>query len=165
MINTTVIYVDSKYDKKITEAWRRTLVEMKDKLEARLMQELSGYGLGDSELAGSIEVEFYDYESELALIVGVNAEYAFYVEFGTGVVGSENPHPNPNWGYLESSKTFNGYDLNDHGYDGWNYIDSKTGKLGWTAGQVSRPFMYNTWKYARQSINNVYRKHARRLGL
>lgn len=70
--------------------------------------------------------------------------YAVYVEYGTGIIGETNPHPDPN-GYA--------YDVNDHGMAGWWY-PSKNGtyrpkdgggiRLAWTRGMAARPFMYNT---------------------
>lgn len=59
--------------------------------------------------------------------------YAFYVEFGTGVRGASQPHP-----------TGGAYDTNNHGDDGWWYLDSHDNEWHWTKGWESRPFMYNT---------------------
>jgi hypothetical protein len=68
-------------------------------------------------------------------IIKAGAYYAAYVEFGTGVVGSQSPHPNPDgWQY----------DVNNHGDEGWVYYDDDGGKFRWTKGFKSRPFMYNT---------------------
>lgn len=68
-------------------------------------------------------------------IIRADAYYAIYVEFGTGVVGSQSPHPNPQgWQY----------DKNGHGDEGWFYYDEKAEKWRWTKGFKSRPFMYNT---------------------
>ena len=68
-------------------------------------------------------------------IIRADTRYAIYVEFGTGVVGSQSPHPNPQ-GYQ--------YDINNHGDEGWVYYDDKAMKWRWTKGFKSRPFMYNT---------------------
>ena len=68
-------------------------------------------------------------------IIRADAYYAIYVEFGTGVVGSQSPHPNPQgWQY----------DVNAHGDKGWVYYDDENGQFRWTKGFKSRPFMYNT---------------------
>ena len=68
-------------------------------------------------------------------IIKAGAYYAAYVEFGTGVVGSRSPHPDPqDWQY----------DVNAHGDEGWVYYDDDSGKFRWTKGFKSRPFMYNT---------------------
>jgi hypothetical protein len=68
-------------------------------------------------------------------IIYTDCPWAIYVEFGTGLVGSENQHPNPN---LANWK----YDINEHGEKGWFYY--KDGEWHWTKGMPSRPFMYET---------------------
>ena len=85
------------------------------------------------ELMNSIE-GFYSPKSQVG-IIKAGAYYAVYVEFGTGVVGSQSPHPNPDgWQY----------DSNNHGDKGWVYYDKKLDRFKWTKGFQSRPFMYNT---------------------
>ena len=66
--------------------------------------------------------------------------WAKFVEFGTGVVGEDSPHPDTsiaNWKY----------DVNGHGNAGWHYFCN--GKWHWTKGMPSRPFMYETAQYLR----------------
>lgn len=70
--------------------------------------------------------------------------YAVFVEFGTGVVGSGKPHPDIS---IAGWK----YDVNGHGELGWWYPD-KDGKMHWTKGMPSRPFMYNTAQRLRQIV-------------
>lgn len=75
---------------------------------------------------------------------------ATYAEFGTGIVGKSSPHPN-NLGWV--------YDVNKHGEKGWWFptnnpsLISKTGKngssWGWTKGNESQPFMWETAKQLR----------------
>ena len=77
---------------------------------------------------------YFDIKSGVG-IIKADTPYAIYVEFGTGVVGSQSPHPNPN-GYR--------YDINAHGDKGWVYYDDGSGEFRWTKGFKSRPFMYNT---------------------
>ena len=85
------------------------------------------------ELMNSIE-GYYSPTTNVG-IIKAGAYYAAYVEFGTGVVGSQSPHPNPDgWQY----------DVNGHGDKGWVYYDDYSGKFRWTKGFKSRPFMYNT---------------------
>ena len=61
--------------------------------------------------------------------------YAFYVEFGTGIVGEESPHP------LSEDSGWD-YDVHGHGEGGWFY--KAKGKTHWTKGQPARPFMFET---------------------
>lgn len=65
--------------------------------------------------------------------VYTDCDWAAFVEFGTGIKGKENPHPDANgWKY----------DVNSHGETGWFYF--KNGSWHWTQGMPSRPFMYET---------------------
>lgn len=70
--------------------------------------------------------------------------YAVFVEFGTGVVGSNKPHP-------DISILGWQYDVNGHGELGWWY-PGKDGKLHWTRGMSSRPFMFNTAQQLRRLV-------------
>ena len=79
-------------------------------------------------------------------IIKAGAYYAAYVEFGTGVVGSRSPHPNPDgWQY----------DVNSHGDEGWVYYDDESGKFRWTKGFKSRPFMYNTARQLEKECERI----------
>lgn len=82
-------------------------------------------------------------------IIKAGAYYAAYVEFGTGVVGSRSPHPNPDgWAY----------DVNSHGDEGWVYYDDETGNFRWTKGFKSRPFMYNTARQLEKDCERIARE-------
>ena len=70
-------------------------------------------------------------------IIYAGAWYAVYVEFGTGIRGSEAPHS-------LSGKTGWYYDANNHGESGWVYFNERDGSYHWTDGMPSRPFMYET---------------------
>lgn len=87
---------------------------------------------------GELEESITGYFSP-ALGVGIiktDCPYAVYVEYGTGVVGKENPHPAPEgWQY----------DMNQRGEKGWWYFNERDKKWHWTKGMESRPFMYNTF--------------------
>jgi hypothetical protein len=119
--------------------------ELATRLQGKVLERLNAHGLGSTALATSIYVE----EMYGGIYVNVNDEYAMYVEFGTGIVGSEHPHPMP-WAY----------DINNHGEEGWKYI-GKDGKLHWTAGQESKPFMYESWLWAKRSGNSIIMKNIR----
>lgn len=82
-------------------------------------------------------------------VVACDCDYAVFVEFGTGIVGSRNQHPDIailGWSY----------DVNGHGELGWWYPTddadtnptkkrAKNGQfVAWTKGLPSRPFMYET---------------------
>lgn len=83
-------------------------------------------------------------------IVYAGSYYACYVEFGTGIVGKNNPHPG-----LDGSQDFavmgadgslyTGYDTNERGEAGWWYRPVGGTRFRWTKGMPARPFMYNTY--------------------
>lgn len=79
-------------------------------------------------------------------IVYTNCKWAKFVEFGTGIVGANSPHPNTS---IVGWK----YDVNEHGEKGWFYF--KDGKWHWTKGMPSRPFFYETSMQLMKEITKV----------
>jgi hypothetical protein len=75
------------------------------------------------------------------------AAHSAYVEYGTGIRGSQDPHP-------ESVAAGWKYDVNEHGEKGWFYL-GKDGKRHWTKGMPHRPFMYDTAQVLRQSVEYI----------
>lgn len=65
-------------------------------------------------------------------VVTTGVMYAAFVEYGTGIVGETEPHPDPAYDY----------DIHDHGWEGWVY--GANGQFHRTAGMPARPFMYRT---------------------
>ena len=100
--------------------------------------ELGAFDTG--ELADSMRIEGVFNEDTHIGIIRSGSYYAVYVEFGTGVVGKNGPQHQ--WKSLFNWE----HDINNHGNDGWKYISDRDGKLHWTKGQESRPFMYETYK-------------------
>lgn len=86
--------------------------------------------------------------------VATSDEAAFYVEFGTGIVGQRSPYPGKlpdgvSWQYA-SGKTI--HQLADGRY-GWFYpLD---GKWYFTEGMPSRPYMLNTHIKLQQEVLDV----------
>jgi len=66
-----------------------------------------------------------------------------YREFGTGVVGSQNPHPDIMSGWV--------YDVNKHGEKGWIYPKGD-GTFGWTKGLPAEKKFYNAVKKMEESL-------------
>lgn len=93
------------------------------------------------ELEDSI-IGYFD-ESLGVGIIRADCPYAIYIEFGTGIVGKNNPHPAPKgWKY----------DVNEHGELGWWYFNDRDFQWHWTKGMESRPFMYNTVQLLKSEI-------------
>lgn len=83
------------------------------------------------------------YKGKVGFVVST-ATHSIFCEFGTGIVGAENPHP-------EVAIAGWRYDVNNHGELGWWYI-GKDGQAHWTKGMPSRPFMYDTVQMLRQMV-------------
>lgn len=99
------------------------------------------------ELANSITWE-YDAATNTGRIK-VGSDYAIFVEYGTGIVGANSPHPQPAEGWT--------YDKNAHGETGWTYWDEKQQKFRWTKGQPATAFVYKTMQYMKQQAGKVLR--------
>ncbi len=103
--------------------------------------EMGAYYSGDL-LSG---VEGYYSPALNAGFIRVTSDHVAFVEFGTGVVGQQNPHTNgeylskASWGYATGSKIFTTKD----GRVGWIY-PTDDGGFRFTEGMESRPFMYET---------------------
>lgn len=122
----------------------QTLVATGEQIARAQVVELGAKYTGD--LANSIHGA-YNSQSHIGIIYA-GAWYAVYVEFGTGVVGSESPHPN----FQESGWQ---YDVNNHGEMGWVFLDERDGTYHWTKGFESRPFMYNTARILEDLIPKI----------
>lgn len=152
------------YEVKLARVIQMSLPEIAERIERRLLLELSQFGLGGSSLASSISVIVVDDGIE----VTVGSDHAMFLEFGTGIKGQQSPHPNPNW--LSSWN----YDINNHGEEGWWYPTDDSdpnpikrrggGKVyGWTRGHEARPFMYNTWRYTRRMAPQIFNKYMKKV--
>lgn len=82
-------------------------------------------------------------------IVYTDCPWAKFVEFGTGIRGKENSHP-------DTSIVGWKYDVNEHGEAGWFYY--KEGSWHWTKGLPSRPFMYETGRDLAKIITKTARE-------
>ena len=137
-----------EYEKEILEKTEKFAKRLADEGVALAKIKISQYPAWDTgELLNSIMNE----PGELITngsqwIIYTGCEYAQFVEFGTGIVGEQNPHPDTslaNWKY----------DINEHGENGWMYY--KDGEWHWTKGMPSRPFMYETARDLRDLIPKI----------
>lgn len=81
-------------------------------------------------------------DTKKSYLIYTDCKYAVYVEFGTGVVGEDNPHPlseEIGYEYKIGEKIYTTAD----GKTGWWYVD-RFGVKRFTEGMESRPFMYET---------------------
>ena len=134
-----------KQYKKDVEAKTRLLVQRLTDEGAELVRvkivNMGAYYSGEL-LSG---VDGYYSPSLNAGFVRVTSDHAAFVEFGTGVVGQNNPHKNgeylskASWSYASGTKIFTTKD----GRVGWIY-PTDDGGFRFTEGMKSRPFMYET---------------------
>ena len=126
--------------------WIRQLVEAlaeEGESEAKIQVAFMS-AIDTGELQDSI-VGYYDPDTHVGF-VRTNCMYAAFVEYGTGVVGSRNPHPAPG-GWV--------YDVNEHGDRGWTYFSERDGQFQWTKGVPYRPFMYETYKHLQRITHRL----------
>jgi len=145
------------------EEYKKTLPSKIEKLVKRLVD--SGVDIAKAqirlldavdtaELVNSIDGMMYVKGNKG--VVFTDCPYAAFVEFGTGVVGKNNPHPTLPWAY----------DINNHGEGGWFYPTDESDPnphkhlyngqwWGWTKGMPSRPFMYNTSVELRNKLEAI----------
>jgi hypothetical protein len=105
------------------------------------------------ELVDSIELKpEYElhgrYNYLVSITITLNAPYAKFVEFGTGVIGQNNPHK-------EADNVGWDYDINDHGEKGWVYYNKKTGRFFWTKGEEPSAFLYKTFLMLESMIGST----------
>lgn len=134
----------NKYKKEV-ENKTVTLVQRLTDLGANLVRvkivEMGAYATGEL-LSG---VDGYFSPTLNAGFIRVTSDHVAFVEFGTGVVGQQNPHKSgeylslASWGYATGGKIFTTKD----GRVGWIYPTDEGG-FRFTEGMPSRPFMYET---------------------
>ena len=93
-----------------------------------------------SNYIGNIHWE-YDEEKNVGR-VWTNDMVIIFNEMGTGIVGSNNPHPK-----LGSWK----YDVNEHGEKGWKY-PKEDGTYGWTRCLPSKHMFYSAFEDIKNEI-------------
>lgn len=75
-------------------------------------------------------------------------QHATYSEYGTGMIGQQNPHPNNALGWQ--------YDVNQHGEKGWRYV--LDGKFWFTRGVISNPVYLRSAELVRQDLPNIVKR-------
>lgn len=72
----------------------------------------------------------FAHRSLLDVLIINTHQQATYSEYGTGIIGSQTPHPDPKMGWK--------YDVNEHGEKGWRY-QNEAGQWVHTKGLPSAP--------------------------
>jgi hypothetical protein len=134
----------NKYKQEVeqkTVALAQRLTDLGAEIVRMKIVEMGAYATGEL-LSG---VDGYFSPTLNAGFIRVTSDHVAFVEFGTGVIGQQNPHKNgeylslASWGYATGSKIFTTKD----GKIGWIY-PTDDGGFRFTEGMGSRPFMYET---------------------
>lgn len=166
--------IDSSKFKDIGRSWKKVEkaiergiadgeAEFIVRLKQKIIENLGHYGLDTGNLVNSIVLE----QVSGGVAIKCNSEYAAFVEYGTGIIGQQNPHPNPKITWIYRSGK------NSAEHEGWYYPTTPddpnpykhtfNGQLyAYTKGQVSRPFMYTSWLWGTRAAKNIINKHIRR---
>lgn len=138
------------------EKYKKEIIRKTKRLAERLAEEgvdiakmkIAEYPAVDTgELLNSMKAEPGDvvqYGSKW--IIFTDCPHAAYVEFGTGIVGERDPHP-------DTSLVGWRYDIKEHGEAGWHYY--KNGEWHWTKGMQPRPFMYETGMDLKMKVSKI----------
>lgn len=93
-------------------------------------------------------------------IIRVDSKYALFVEFGTGPMGKESPHPLAEGSYYADEPWYTQADGKpmDLIYD-WTPIETEDGNTIYLAyGQPAKPFMHETAQQLREELPGIIRE-------
>lgn len=155
------------YQRQMVEAMNALIRELADQGAQVAKMRVASFDAVDS---GALEHSIYGYfdsGSRIGYVIA-GAAHAFYVEYGTGVVGAASPHPEAGavgWEYAVGPTIHTTKD----GRTGWFYNKGSdslfsdpdfSGGQGWrfTEGQPSRPFMYNTFVWLEEAAEALGRR-------
>lgn len=103
---------------------------------------------------------YFDPQTRIGYVFS-GSMYAIYVEYGTGPIGAQSPHPAPetaNWAYASGDHIKPTKD----GRMGWVYKKGSEGvfsedgnEFAWTQGYPSRPFMFNTLQWLEEAAETI----------
>lgn len=129
---------------KAIELKKKQIIKVTESIATRVAEEAA------KDTYKSIEVVPATLEGKTAIAyVRSNDEIDTYREFGTGIVGSENPHVDE-----VLSKAGWKYDVNEHGEKGWWY-PKEEGGFGWTQGQVAQKKFYLAAQRAKEKTPEI----------
>ena len=130
-----------EYEKSITKAIYHATEMMYEKVKEYC------YEKGIQNHTDNIFMEF-DYNTKTGKVF-TNDAVIIFNEMGTGITGSNNPHPEPS----EKFKSWK-YDVNEHGEKGWVY-PKDDGTYGWTKGLPSRHMFFYALQDMKKEIGDI----------
>ncbi len=105
------------------------------------------------------DLKFYvEKRTQTGFSIVCESEQLLFIEFGTGIVGSWNPHPKKSFALETVGFTWQ-YDVNEHGYGGWVYYNKRTGQFEHTQGVVGSGFVYKTYMWGVRNRYKIIQKH------
>ena len=141
----------NKYKTDVEKANKKALEELGDYGVEYAKQQVATLGAFDTgELYDSISGKL---EKPYRYVISTNCGHAKFVEYGTGIRGSESNVPRElptNWRYNTNP-------------NGWVYKD-KDGEYHRTKGMPSRPFMYNTKLEILSLYKETIKKEIKKVG-
>ena len=129
---------------KMLEQYKKRLPQVAENIVRRV----SEVGLKDNHKSA----ELLPVKNEGSVVSGgirTTDEIDTYREFGTGIVGSQNPHVEE---YLKEVGWI--YDVNEHGEKGWRYPKGD-GTYGWTKGIPASKKFYNAMIRMEEELPNI----------
>lgn len=93
-------------------------------------------------------------------VIRVDSKYALFVEFGTGPIGKQNPHPLAESSHYKDEPWYTAADGKpmDMIYD-WTPIETDDGNIIYLAyGQPAKPFMHETAKQLREELPGIIKE-------
>lgn len=148
----------TKINKLVDEGKQNGLEIIRKMTADKIKNNLTKYNIPNETVSSMVVVA-----TENGVHVSVGGADLLYVEYGTGIVGSSDPHPDPTavgWRY----------DINNHGKAGWWYPTTMSdtnptkketsdgGFIAWSAGVRARPFMFDTWVWLSLNANSILTK-------
>jgi hypothetical protein len=138
--------------KKILTMKKKQLTEIAKNIATKIAEEAS------KDTYKSVEVvPARLYAGRATAYVRSTDEIDTYREFGTGIVGSRNPHVSD---ALDRAGWI--YDVNEHGDAGWIY-PKKDGGFGWTKGQPAQRKFYLAMERAREKAPEIAKEEFKKL--
>lgn len=119
------------------------------------------YGLQDSKTFSSLIVD----SDEYGITLTFTSPHAEFVEYGTGVVGAGNPHPQAekySWEYASGEKSSQGrwwYPTTSDDTNPYKKITKNGDWIAPTSGLPSRPIMYDTFLYGRRTYTRLINRY------
>lgn len=151
-----------RFQKMFTESMNELIQKLTEEgVKVAKIQVASMDAVDTGQLENSI-YGYYDPSSRIGYVIA-GAAHAFYVEYGTGIIGAIEQHPmaaEAGWEYMVGDHIT----IGPGGHIGWwynkdsdgdNVFRGETKNFHWTRGQPARPFMFNTMQWLEEAAETI----------